>query len=134
MPAEIIFEVDLDGAGAELERLQHPPTMALEGVLLTTFAMTEARVHVETGALKASGHPTSSFGGDVWEGTLSFDRYPGIYELARGPHRTVHQGGPGSHFFFDDVEARYPGDWTTGDAYRLYTKVIEEWLGMPLCH
>ena len=125
----IIFEVDLDGAGAELERLQHPPFMELEGVLAATFAITEARVHVISGKLLASGHPTSEAAGDVWTGTLNYDRYPGIYELARGPKMTRHHGGFGdSHFFFDPVEARFPGDWTTGDGYELYTAAILGWL------
>ncbi len=131
MNVEIRFTVDLNGAGDELERLQHPPTRELEGVLLTTYAITEARVHVETGHLLASGHPTSDHVGSVWTGTLSYDGDPGIYELARGPRRTKYHGGVGdSHFFFDPVEARWPGDWTTGDAYEMYTTVIETWLGM----
>lgn len=131
---EITFEVDLDGAGDELERLQHPPFAELDGVLLTTMVITEARVHVETGLLKASGHPTMDHLDDVWTGTLSFDGDPGIYELARGARKTRTQGGSGSHFFFDPVEAQYPGDWTTGEAFKLYTKVIEAWLGVEgLC-
>lgn len=130
------FEVDLDGAGEELERLQHPPTTELEGVLLSTFAITEARVHVITGALLASGHPTSDFAGDVWEGTLNYDRYPGIYELARGPMPTRHHPLGDSHFFFDPVEAPGYGDYDVehGDGYKAYVAVIEKWLGMEgLC-
>lgn len=124
------FDVDLDGAGRELERLQHPPVAALEGVLATTFAITESRVHVITGKLKGSGRPSSEYHGDVWTGTLSYDRYPGIFELERGPKRTRHHGGiADSHFFFDPVEARWPGDWTTGDSFQMYTKVIEDFIG-----
>jgi len=122
------FEVDLNGAGRELERLQHPPFRELDGVLMTTFATTDRRVHVLTGELKASGHPTTARSGDEWTGTLLYDRYPGIYELARGPKKTVYTGGTGSHFFFDPVEARWPGDWETGDSYQLYTKAILDWL------
>lgn len=147
---EITFEVDLDGAGDELERLQHPPYDELDGVLLTTMAITEARVHTESGALRASGHQTSEHADDIWSGTLSFDNVAGIMELARGDRKTggehvywtkgskiprithtQEHGGPSdSHFFFDPVEARYPGDWTTGDSFQMYTRVIETWLGM----
>jgi hypothetical protein len=126
----IRFEVDLNGAGAELERLQHPPVRELEAVLAATFVRTEARVHVDTGELKASGHPSSEFAADVWSGTISFDRYPGIFELARGPHPTPHQGGPGSHFFFDDVQAPGYGDYDVehGEGYIAYRRVIMDWL------
>lgn len=129
MAFTVRFEVDLATAGRELERLQHPPTHQLESVLATTYAITEARVHVITGHLKASGRPKSEYAGDVWSGTLEYDRHPGIFELARGPKRTRHHGGlDDSHFFFDPVEARWPGDWTTGDAFQMYTKVIDTWL------
>jgi hypothetical protein len=126
---QLRFEVDLDGTADELARLQEPPTRRLEAVLATTFATTEARVHVITGKLLASGRVSSDFNGDVWTGTLEYDRDPGIFELARGPKKTKHHGGTGdSHFFFDPVEARWPGDWTTGDSYQLYTKAIQDWL------
>ena len=123
------FEVNLDGTAVNLERLTHPPTAELEAVLATTFAITEARVHVITGRLKASGRPVSEHFHDTWSGTLEFAGDPGIYELARGPRKTKYHGGLGdSHFFFDPVEARWPGDWTTGDAFQMYTHVIENFL------
>jgi hypothetical protein len=126
----IRFEVNISPAEVELDRLQHPPTHELESVLAANFATTEARVHVITGHLKASGHPTSEHTGDVWTGTLHFDRDPGIFELARGLKHTKHHGGLGdSHFFFDPVEARWPGDWTTGDSFQMYTKVIRRFIG-----
>lgn len=150
--AYVIFDVDLNGAGAELERLQHPPVRELEGVLLATFARTEARVHIITGKLLASGRQISETTGDVWSGTLSYARDPGIFELARGDKLTGHahqmqrggkkwleyrgtgHGGPGdSHFFFDDVQAPGNGDYDVehGMAYKMYVQVIEDWLGMP---
>ena len=52
------------------------------------FATSEGRVHVITGALKASMHPSSSLGAGDWEGTMSAARYPGIFELARGNRPT----------------------------------------------
>jgi hypothetical protein len=139
MPTVILrFDVDMREVDAELERLQRPPVAALESVLATTFAITEARVHVITGKLKASGHPSSAFDGDIWEGTLHFERYPGIFELARGPKHTKGGKGPppwpphgglgDSHFFFDPVERRYPSDWESGDSFQMYTRVIESFL------
>lgn len=129
MGFDLSFKVDLDGTAWNLERLQHPPFRELEAVLATTFAITEARVHVITGKLLASGHPTSVAAGDTWEGTLHYAGDPGIFELARGPKVTRHHGGyTDSHFFFDPVEARWPGDWRTGDAYQMYTRVIEDFL------
>lgn len=138
MAVVVRIEVDLDGTERELERLQEPPTFKLESVLAATFAITESRVHVITGQLKASGRVVSDFHGDIWSGTLEYDRYPGIFELARGPMHTKGGKGPppypphggieDSHFFFDPVEARWPGDWTSGDAYQMYTKAIMDWL------
>jgi hypothetical protein len=151
--SSVRFEVDLNGMGMELERLQHPPVRELEGVLLATFATTEARVHVETGHLKASGRPTSSYAGDVWSGTISFESYPGLFELARGPNdvalrrsKNPRSAGPprlnpgpklkgphgprDSHFFFDSVQAPGYGDYDTthGEGFLMYKAVIESWL------
>ena len=124
------FEVDLNGAATELERLQHPPFAQLEAVLAVTFAITEARVHVLSGELKASGRPLSSLDGDEWSGTLEFDRYPGIYELARGNRPTRYKGGTGSHFFFDPVQAPGYGDFDTehGIGYLDYKAVVDRFL------
>jgi hypothetical protein len=130
MPS-IRFEVDLNGAGKELERLQHPPYLELDSVLLATFATTEARVHVITGELLASGHPTTVQASDRWEGTLSYAGNPGIFELARGERPTKYHGGPGdSHFFFDPVQAPGAGDYDVehGEGYLAYKHVIETWL------
>ena len=61
----IRVDVDLyhlpNGAGFELDRLLKGPSIAkMEAALLSGFATTEGRVHVITGALKASLHPSSS--------------------------------------------------------------------------
>jgi hypothetical protein len=93
-------------AGPELDRLALGPVgatlLAMESALADAYITTEARVHVITGRLRASGHPSSTFDGEEWTGEIDFARYPGIYELARGPMYTRHHGGPGdSHYFFD---------------------------------
>ena len=98
------FVVYLDGAGEELDRLARGPDArtiaAMEAALLLGYSMTEAKVHVITGALKASGHPQSSFDKFTWTGEIDFARIPGIYELARGDSPTRHHPSPGGHYFF----------------------------------
>jgi len=100
----VYWEVYLDGAGDELNRLSRGPDMrtiaAMEAALLEGFTITEGRVHVITGALKASGFPDSYHDETTWAGTISFDAHPGIFELARAntPTRYHPMGG---HYFFD---------------------------------
>lgn len=87
----------------ELDRLAggpHSVVPEFESILLGSFAAVEAKVHVLSGQLKASGHPSSTFDGDTWSGTLSFARHPGIFELARHDHPTLNHP-EGGHFFFE---------------------------------
>lgn len=99
------FAVYLDGAGDELDRLARGPggrTIAdMERSLLLGYSITEARVHVITGSLKASGHPWSDFAGDKWTGEIDFAHDPGIFELARGDSPTRYHPAPGRHYFYD---------------------------------
>lgn len=95
--------VDLDGAGVELARLAKGPITVvpkLEAALLAGMAADMARVHVITGFLKSTGHPSSTFDGSTWTGEQAFTRYPGIYELARGNAPTENHP-EGGHYFFD---------------------------------
>lgn len=119
----VYWEVYLGGAGDELDRLSRGPDArtiaAMEAGLLEGFTLSEARVHVITGYLKASGHPSSSFSGDVWEGEMDFARYPGIFELARadaptryhpdGGHYFMKEGGP----LFEKKVRQAVWDWVT---------------------
>ena len=120
------IRVEIDAADVlhELDRLSHFPAetvMAFEAVLMSSFAATQAHVHVITGALKESGRPSTEVTEDSWEGTLSYARYPGIYELARGNTPTANHPG-GGHFFFDPPEG--------SEAYRqAYEDIILGWLG-----
>lgn len=92
-------------AGPELDRLARGPageTIAeMEAALVAGYVATEARVHRITGFLQASGHPTSSFDGDRWDGEIDYARHPGIFELARGDAPTAHHP-EGGHYFFSE--------------------------------
>lgn len=101
----ITWDVDLNGAGRELDRLSNGPirtgtVLAMELALLSGYATSVGRVHVITGRLRASGHPTSTFDGEEWTGTISFARHPGIFELWRG-NRPTRNHPEGRHYFFD---------------------------------
>ena len=120
------IRVEIDAADVlhELDRLAAGPAPVVElfeGVLLESYTATQTRVHVITGALKASGHPDSSFDGETWSGTLDYARHPGIFELARGDSPTANHP-EGGHFFFDPPE---------GSEYfrRAYEDVFYDWLG-----
>lgn len=104
----IRFDVRMYGfphaAGPELDRLADGPgpvTLAdMEGALAAGTAITIGRAHVITGKLKASVHPESNWTGEIWEGTISAVRYPGIFELWRGDTPTLNHP-EGQHYFFD---------------------------------
>lgn len=96
--------VYLNGAGEELDRLARGPgpeiIARMEAALLECYMVTEGRTHVITGALRASGHPQSSWQQWVWSGQVNYARYPGIFELARGDSPTRHHPFPGDHYFY----------------------------------
>jgi len=103
------FEVDFSQVIRELDRLSRGPgsdgtTFRLEGVMLRNFMETQEDVHVITGYLKSSGHPTSSFDGDRWEGTIRYARRPGIFELARHDQPTKNHPEGGHYFFSSSYE------------------------------
>jgi hypothetical protein len=122
--------IDLDGAGDELERLARGPgaeTLGrMESGLMAGYAMSEAKVHVITGYLKATGHASSSYSGDTWEGTMSWARHPGVFELARGNTPTRYHPDGGHYFmseggpYFERQVREAMWDWITdgrgGDA------------------
>jgi hypothetical protein len=115
------FTVDARRAIAELHRLAFGTASIVpefESILATSYAATQAQVHVITGLLKASGHPTSQFDGETWEGVIHYARRPGIFELARGNQPTLNHPD-GAHFFFDAA-------YHTADAYE---RAFEDFLG-----
>jgi hypothetical protein len=109
------FTVDFSRVIHELDRLGAGPggdgtTFRLEGIMLENFQQTQEDAHVITGHLKAEGHPSSSFDGDKWEGTISYPRKPGIFELARGNKPTLNHPEGGHYFFrssYEDTPERY---------------------------
>lgn len=118
------IEIDASDVLHELDRLAAGPAPVVENfeaILLSSFLATQGHVHVITGKLKASGHPDSSFDGEVWSGSLLYDRHPGIFELARGDTPTLNHP-EGGHFFFDPPEG--------SESYRrAYEGVFFDWLG-----
>lgn len=121
----IRIEVDLNGAGLELDRLAKGPVGSTigkcEAALLAGYAVSAAKVHVISGQLKASMKVDSEFTGATWTGTMSAARYPGIYELARGNMPTKFHPS-GDHYFFgpggQDFEREVRQavwDWVTDD-------------------
>lgn len=100
----VSWTVYLDGVGEELDRLSKGPdahtVAAWETALLTGYAVTESRVHVITGILKASGHPSSEHDLTSWTGTIEFAHKPGIFELALAHTPTAYHP-EGGHYFFD---------------------------------
>lgn len=112
---------DYSEIDAELDRLTRMPTAKakhlLDWVLSTGFKLTQAAVHVETGALKASGTKESSVNRifQVWEGEITYGSPGGspvdyaIYEKARGIGGA---GGPsdayGDHNFMAPLHSLDP--------------------------
>ena len=93
-------------------------TARLESVLAEFFADTQARTHVISGSLKASGQPQSDYDGDLWTGEVTYGGVmwrtptPGppndpvdyaIYEMARGGDHDFFAGGPAYIDKFEDV-------------------------------
>lgn len=109
---------DYDEIDREFDRLERMPTtkarMLLDAVLHKGFLLTQAAVHVETGALKASGEESSQVdrSREIWEGDITYgdpgDSGPvdyAIYEKERGVGGA---GGPsdakGDHDFLAPLE------------------------------
>lgn len=117
----------------EFDRLDNMPNRRtkanLDAVLHVGFAMTQAAVHVDTGALKASGTEESEItqATDTWEGTIEYGGDGGavdyaIYEKERGVGGAGGESdAKGDHDFIAPLEALDP----------LYRKAILESLKKP---
>lgn len=124
------FAVYLDGAGDELDRLARGPGPrtigAMERALMIGYGMTADRVHVITGDLKASVHPESGYDRFTWTGVINADRYPGIFELARGDAATRYHPAPGRHYFFDPA-----GHYFERAVRQAFWDWVTDWKGGP---
>lgn len=98
----IIIKSDYRDVYKELDRLDSMPdpkmVALLEGVLTTGLETARAKVHVQTGRLKASGTKKSRTNKNDWKGEFSFGNESAgvdyaIYEKERG----------GGHDFFNQV-------------------------------
>lgn len=114
----IRIESDWKEIDAELDRLSRMPDakakFMLDAVLEFGFMQTEAAVHVETGALKASGKVSSESNRvtQTWEGEIRYGNAEvdyAIYEKARGVGGA---GGPsdakGDHNFMAPTKTLGP--------------------------
>lgn len=88
----------------------------LELVLAAAFADTQARAHVITGSLKASGKTSSDFDGEDWKGEISYGGASAgpnnpvdyaIYEMARGGDHDFFAGLPGYESKFESAIEKY---------------------------
>ncbi len=126
MPGEVHFfnSKSLDDVIDHLERVgtdgaSHLVVMALNGVLTAAYLDCEARAHVITGSLRASGRKDSDFDGHDWTGTITFGgpstgpNNPvdyAIYEMARGGSHDFFAGLPMYESSYEEAIAQF-FDW-----------------------
>lgn len=97
-----------------IDRVSGPPSFTttgrLETLIQTMYGFTQARVHVISGRLRASGRTETDMANRVWSGSILYGgpsghpAYYGIYEMRR---RGV-KPGLGPHDFFAGLEAFDP--------------------------
>ena len=114
----IQIKSDWDAVERELARLERMPDgetkRALNAVLEMGFGLTQEAVHVESGALKASGRKSSDR--DVmtheWQGEIVYGDSEAvdyaIYEKRRGVHWVGATAGKGDHDFMRPMETIGP--------------------------
>ncbi len=104
-------------------------TGKLEAALQAAFEDTQARTHIITGSLKASGKTSTDFDGELWEGEITYGgdlwsppvQPPGkgnpndpvdyaIYEMARGAEHDFFSGIREYEDMFEDaINEHFPG-------------------------
>lgn len=110
---------DWSDVDREIDRLEGMPgpkaKQVLKAVLEVGFGLTQEAVHVESGALKASGkaEADSSKVDHVWEGTITYGDKGGpvdyaIYEKRRGVHWVGKSAAQGDHDFMRPLKALHP--------------------------
>jgi hypothetical protein len=105
---KIHIEVDTREVDKELDRLIKGPTAGVigefEALLIEVTGQVAEDIHIETGSLFSTVHPTSEMLPFHWQGTIHVGgaapgqindpAYYGVFELARG-----HDGGRNHHFY-----------------------------------
>ena len=102
----------------ELDRLERLPDLKMRGLLdnalEASFQLTQEAVHVESGALRASGKMESSSSRltQTWEGEISYGDDGlvdyAIYEKRRGVHWVGPSGAKGDHDFMRPLDSVGP--------------------------
>lgn len=121
MRAEFVFE-GLDDQLAEIDRVGNPGFQVVgefESILRAAFLDTQARAHVLTGWMKASGTTESDFDGLTWEGAIYYgvpgdanwaqdpDATYAVFEMARGGDHNFYAGLPAFHDAYVDAIVRH---------------------------
>ena len=110
---------DWSAVDREIDRLERQPSaktkQVLKAVLEVGFGLTQAAVHTETGALKASGRTSTDTDKSThtWEGEISYGDTSGpvdyaIYEKRRGVHWVGDSSVKGDHDFFRELPTLHP--------------------------
>ncbi len=109
---------DWSDVDRELDRLSRMPTMEATSLLNTalsfSFALTEAAVHVETGALKASGRMETNKQSieSQWTGEITYGDEQAVDYAIYEQRRDIHWVGPsdskGDHNFLRPLDAVGP--------------------------
>jgi hypothetical protein len=116
------IQVDISDVEKELDRIIDGPNvediLEFEAVLASQFQITQQAVHVITGSLRNSGHPSSVASADKWEGKIVYGG-PSI-GFPHNPVKYAHyeQERDGAH---DYMQAIYALDSQYGNA-------VESWM------
>lgn len=114
--SSIHIEVDIHEVAEELDRLIKGPDAAtiteFEAALTDITGQVFEKIHIDTGSLFSTVHPSSEMHPLRWQGTIhaggaapgqvNDPAYYGVYELARG------NSGGRDHFFYEPAYDQMP--------------------------
>lgn len=134
------FELDISDIEPEFRRLgvngniDHKLIFALEAVFTTVFQTTQKDVHVQTGSLKGSGKPKSSYSKLAWTGTIVYGGTAGghVHDPVKYAEYEARRGAKSTTVPRKDGKPRRPGNHDFLHSARkmdeLYGKVLGEWI------